>query len=296
LKYEDAKTMAGVIKDLFPDPNTRQGGGGGGGGGFNGFRGRGGGGGNPFANAFGGGGGGAGGGGESNAQARQPRVQATSDDYSNSLIVSAPKDLMDIVEEVIKDVDQQVADVTQIRLFPLKNADPLEVVDLLSNMFPDDTSNNTTANRAGPGFQFFNPFGGGGGGGRRGGGGATPSSARMQKMSRVMAVADRRTASVIVSTSQTLMDQIGPMIEKLDANPAHKVRAFVIPLKNAAPEDVIQVMGDLFPASAKSARNGTGNQAGSPLTQRSTTLNQQNLQNSSQGGFNSSSFGSGKVP
>ena len=47
--------------------------------------------------------------------------------------------------------------------------------------------------------------------------------------------------------------------------------------------------------TAIALRRGTViSQAGSALTQRSTTLGQQQLQTSSQGGFGSSSFGSGK--
>ena len=289
LLYEDAKTLATVIKDLFPDATAQ---GGRGGGGFNGFRGRGGGGGGGggpgggFAGLFGGGGGG---GDTSNAQARTPHVSATADDHSNSLVVSAPEELMAIIEEVIQNVDKPSTDITVVKVFHLENADSGEMVDLISNLFPDDTNAN---NQNGQQMRFTPfPFGGLGGG-RRGGAAAAEPSDRMKKLGRVLAVADRRTASVIVSTSKDLMEQIEPMIARLDKDKSHKFHTFVIPLTNASPEDVVQVMNDLFPTSSRSTRSGSGSQAGSALTQRATTLNQQNLQSSSQGGFSSSSFGS----
>ncbi len=290
LKYADSKTMVTVVKDLFPSQDARGGQGGAGGGfqGFRGFGGRGGGGGFP---GFGGGGGGGGGGADGNAQARSPKVLATSDDRSNSLVVSAPDNLMSIIEGVVTNMDLPVTDVTEVHVFHLVNADPGEMVDLLASLFPDETNSNNP-NQMGQQFRFGG-FGGFGFG--RGGGGGATTTDRMKKMSRVLAVADKRTRSVVVSAAAELMDNnIKPMIEQLDKSNQHKQRAYVISLQNASAEDVLQVMNDLFPSSQKSSRMGSGSQSGSPLTQRSTTLGQQSLQQSSSSGFGGTSFGSGR--
>ena len=261
LVYADAKTLATLIKDLFPSSdggsrggssgggNTRFGRGGGTGGG-----GRGGGGG--FPGAPGGFGGMAalfgGGGGDSSGSTPTTRVSAVADDHSNSLIVSAPDDLMALVEDVVKQVDVAVQDVTQVKVFKLKNADAVEMADLLTNLFPDDTNPNGASSQ-----QFtFGGFGGGRGGfgggrgatGGRGAAGAAGSTDRMSKLGKVVAVPDRRTASVVVSASNILMPEIEKMVQNLDENPAKKMKVFAFSLENADPQDILQNLQEMYPA------------------------------------------------
>lgn len=210
LRFADAKQLATVIKDLFPatDTNTRTGGGGGGGrfGGFGGFGGGG------FPGAGGGPGGGGGTGGASGSSAGRPgasRVIASADEFSNSLIVSAPDDVMPTIEEMVSKVDAPVQDITEVRVFKLKNSDPSEMADLLANLFPDDSRSTDSNNR-----QQFR-FGGGGFGGFGGGGNrnaAATESDRSKKKGRVLAVPDSRTSSIVVSAAHDLMVQIAPMM------------------------------------------------------------------------------------
>jgi type II secretory pathway component GspD/PulD (secretin) len=223
---------------------------------------------------------------------------AVSDDHSNSLIVSAPEDIMDTVAKVVESVDKSVEEDTEVRVFPLHNADPTEMAELLGNLFPDENGSSDASRSpiqfGGFGGRFLGGLGGLNGGARGNAasqGGDT--SDRMKKLGRVVAVADRRTASLVVSTSKELMPQIEAMISKLDDNPARKQKVRVYTLKNADVADVQQVLSDLFPSgSGTSANRNNANQASSnPLLNRlNTTLQQQ--QSSSQGtGFGSSSFG-----
>jgi len=76
-------------------------------------------------------------------------------------------------------------------------------------------------------------------------------------------VADRRTASVIVTASEALLKQIGKMINQLDSNPARKQKVFVFNLENADVQDVEPVLRDLFQSSTAS-RNTSQDQA-SPI-------------------------------
>src|SRR5208283_5448774 len=106
------------------------------------------------------------------------------------LVVSAPGDLMTTIENMVKEIDQEVTDVTELRVFRLVNADASEIADQLAQLFPDPTTSNSgTQNPMGP-FSFFR----GGFGGR---GGTTSTAAandseRMKKMGRVLAVPDPR--------------------------------------------------------------------------------------------------------
>ena len=187
LKFADAKTLAGIIKDLFPAADAS----GGRSGGMN-----------PFATMFGnrGGGGRGGGGGDTGTDTGTghtptTRVTAVADDRSNSLAVSSPDEMVPTITELINQLDTNVQDLTEMRPFKLKNADPVEMADLLIKLFPDpsktDDSNNSFSGQR---IRF---------GGFPGMGGQTSPSAnssdRTKKINQVMAAADPRTGSVIVT-------------------------------------------------------------------------------------------------
>ncbi len=278
LKHADPKGLAAAIKDLFPSQDSRTGSAGG-----------------RDTTRFGGGpgpatGGGLDQGGGSNAEARSPRIQIVPEDRSNSLVVSAPDAVMKVVAGIIGEMDRTVEDVTEVRLFRLRNADASEMSELLGSLFPD-VDNSNTAGGAGPQNQEGPPFGPPADPAAAQGG--SQKSPRSLKMGRVTSVVDHRTGSLVVSAAASLMPRIAAIVERLDANPARKQKAYVISLKNTEPEDVLQVMNDLFPSSSKSGRLGSGSQSGSILTQRSQTLLQQQLQNSTSGGFGGTTGGAG---
>jgi type II secretory pathway component GspD/PulD (secretin) len=300
LKYADAKSLVASIKELFPSASSATGGGGGGnlfgrfgGGGRGGGRG----GGNPFG---GGGfpgiagflGGGAGGGGSDQGTTPTSRVAAVSDDHSNALIVSAPEDLIVTIDQLVKEVDTPVEDVTVVRLFKLKNADPNEMASLLGSLFPDP-SNPTDASRSG--IQF-----GGGRGGVRvgnplnpffGGGQATDTeSPYMKKMASVVAVPDPRTQSLLVSASKDLMPQIDDMIRQLDEDDSGKMHVRVFSLKNADPSDVQAVLRDLIPSSSTSSSSTTTTSA---LATRAQTVQQNQLTTGAGSGTGNTTSGRG---
>jgi general secretion pathway protein D len=268
LRYADAKTVATVIKDVFQSQDSSQRSG-------NDMRAqfmarfRGG----PFGGGGPGGGDGAGDSGSGGGRASLPKVVATSDDRSNSLVVSAPDEMMPTIEEVVKAVDTNVEDVTEVRVFRLKYADPSEMADLLASLFPDDTrsdSNNRNNN-----FRF-----GGGPGGMFGGGRqnttAGQQSDRQKKMGRVLAVADQRTSSVVVSAARDLMTQIGAMIEQLDANPAKKQKVYVYSLENADVLEVEQILRNMFDRNGTSNSRNNANQT-SALNTRSSQQQQSTI-------------------
>jgi type II secretory pathway component GspD/PulD (secretin) len=265
LKYADAKALVTVIKETFPAPASSQSNNGGG---FYG-RFRGGGGGNPY------GGGGPEGGDGSSGNGRTPgnHVSAVADELSNSLIVSAPEALTETIEQLVNKVDQPTQESSEVRVFTLKNADPSEMVELLNGLFPDET-NSTESNRQQGRYGFFGGF-------PQQQSGGDKQSDRLKRMGRVLAVADRRTASVIVSASTNLMPQIDSMIKNLDINPAKKQKVFVYSLQNADVQDVQQVLQDLFPTgNSKSSASTTQN---NPLVTRSQTVQQQQLNNTGTG-------------
>ena len=118
-------------------------------------------------------------------------------------------------------MDTNVQDITELRVFRLQFADPNEMAEILTGLFPDET--NTRAgnnNNRGQRFGGFGMFGGG----NQGGGNAANSGAsgRALKKGKVTAVPDPRTSSIIVSADRSLMGQIAEMVKQLDSNPARK--------------------------------------------------------------------------
>jgi len=99
------------------------------------------------------------------------------------------------------------------------------------------------------------------GGGRGGGGndnsGGTGQNARMKKRARVIAVADPRTQSVIVSAASGLMDQVRGMITQLDSNPAKKQKVYTYSLENADAQQVESVLQEMFQSTT--TRNNSRN-------------------------------------
>ena len=270
LQYADSKELATVIKELFDTSAQNQrgntGGRGGGGAGAQFFARFAGGGPGGAGGAGGGGGGGQSSGADSQALKAASRVVAVADERTNSLVVSAPDEYVPTIEQLVREIDTNVADVTEVRVFHLKNSDPQEMADILTNLFPDDSKNET-----GSQVRFRGGgFGGFGGGGGRGGAASTTPSSRNLKKGRVLAVADARTSSVIVSAAKELMDQIVEMVAQLDTNPAKKQKVFVYSLENADVQNVEEILRTMFESqNSRNTRNNTrNNNQNNPLNNR----------------------------
>jgi hypothetical protein len=189
-------------------------------------------------------------------------------------------------------LDQPVDDITVVKLFHLTNADPGEMVDLLANLFPDPDT-------ASSGSRMPVQFGGFGPPGMAAPAGNTSSgpSDRARKAGKVTAVPDKRTQSVLVSTSRNLMPQIESMITELDASSANKQNVHVVSLKNADPRAVLQIMQELFATTTTSSSSASSLQ-NDPLTTRSQTMLNNQLSSaagSGSGGLNLGSTSSGST-
>jgi len=259
LKYADAKETATLITQLFaPPPGSQTSGRGGffsmfGGGGPPGFgdRGRG----SSSNNRSGPG---------SGAAAAQ--VVAVGDDRSNSVVISAPADLLATIVTMVMEIDQEVTDVTELRVFRLANADPAEISEQLALLFPEPTGASGTGSTGSQMPFFFR-----GSTATRRGGGASDSD-RAKKMGRVLAVADPRTSSLIVMASKTLMPQIADMIAELDADKGRKEVVGFYDLQNADPQDVQAALEDLFNRNTRRSSSSQNSRLGdnNPLTRRAT--------------------------
>jgi general secretion pathway protein D len=288
LKSADARSVANVVKELFQSQDTGQNRGPGGGPArfFNFMR-----------------GGGPGGPGEqntgpANGRAPTPRVTAVANERSNAVVVSAPEDQMLVIDSLIKDIDKPVDEITDLRVFRLKNADPQDIASQLAALFPDQTTQGQGRGM----FRFGGPFGGGMPGMPGGGRGANNAntSERMLKQTKVVAVADQRTGSVVVLAARDLMEQIAGMIQELDNDAARKQQVFVFDVQNTDPTQVQEILQSLFPNQTTGGYGGSSgrfnrNQAGVGNQLNTRAQQNQNMGINRNAGFGNTGMGGNRV-
>ncbi|HWW01308.1 MAG TPA: secretin N-terminal domain-containing protein [Candidatus Acidoferrum sp.] len=235
---------------------------------------------------------GAAGSGSGGGAAAAPKVVAVADERSNALVVSAPADLLAHVASLLRQLDLPANASTELRVFHLKNADATELASQLTELFPDSTAGDASQNQ-GPMF-----FGGGppppGPMGTDGAAGSdTSSSGKSLKQSRVLAVADGRTSSLIVSAGSGLMPQVAALVAQLDSVAARNEVVKVWELRNADPQDVNQVLQDLFNRNSAARNNNNASPLlgqNNPLTARQT---QQQSSTSATANFGTGTSGQG---
>ena len=216
----------------------------------------------------------------------------------NSIVVTDVQSNIRHLVEIIKAIDSSAEDVTEVRVFRLRYADPTELASLLTGLFQDQSGGASSPIQFGPGRggRGGGGFGGRGGGGFGGFGGglggfgagfgglaaafggqnnANSQQNRVRKRNQVVAVADARTSSVVVTATKDLMGQIANMIDDLDKE-GKKQRMVVIPVGYANVYDVMQALQDTV--GANTSRN-TRNTQQDPFATR-IQQNNQNNQNS----------------
>ncbi len=194
----------------------------------------------------------------------------TANQDSNSLVVTDTNINIRHIVEIVSALDTSADTVSTMKMFQLKNADPVEMAQLITNIFSSPSQGQgANAGRGGasggfpggfPGFPGFGGRGGTTGGGSRtsGGGGRTGGGAASTSRSTpVVAIADARTYSVIVTASKDAMPEIGEIIAQLDASTARKQKVFVYTMENADVKQVETVLKNLFQSSNSRATTST---------------------------------------
>ena len=220
----------------------------------------------------------------------------TANQDSNSLLVTDTNTNIKHVVELVNALDSSADSVSTMRVFKLKNADPVEMATLLTSLYSPSSSSGRGGTTGGffgggglpPGLAALaaarggggpggTPGGGGfggpggftGGSGRTGRGGSTAAS----RNTPVVAVADARTSSVIVTAAKESMNDIADIVEQLDASSARKQKVYVYTMENANVSEVETVLRNLFPSSTQ--RGGTSTQTDA-LSQRAQSNSQIN--------------------
>jgi type II secretory pathway component GspD/PulD (secretin) len=243
---------------------------------------------NPFGGGGPGGSGDQGGRGGSSSQSGRmsaAKVTAVADDRSNSLVVSASDEQMELVAKLVDQMDVNVDDVTELRVFRLRYADPQETADQLTSLFPDTTNQQNTRGQQ-FGFRGFGGFAGF----NRGNNTSTDPNSRKLRQTRVTAVPDPRTGSVIVSAARDLMGQIADIVQELDSDPAKKKKVYVIKVENRDPQEVVE---DLQSVIATDTSSGNFSTARNSSQQNGSQLNTRQQNNNRNQGNNNNTLGAG---
>ena len=230
LRYADAMNAAQVINELFGEESSsssqqNQG---------------------PMAFMRGGGPGGFGGRGGQNTQTQESssllKVSAAADSQTNTVVVTGPKETLDIVAEIIKNMDTQVPNVADVKVYHLEYADAQDTAELINEVFGQSrTSSRTTRSNSQQNQAIsFRGFGG------RGGQQTTQSTGGGTSDVEIIASADSRTNSVVVSGPPDTLEIITGVIKELDENPEQERQIFLYPLKNATAENLMEILNNLF--------------------------------------------------
>jgi general secretion pathway protein D len=188
-------------------------------------------------------------------------VTAAADSRTNTVVVTGPEAVLTVVDEVIKKLDSPLANVADVKVFHLEYADASNTAQLINEVFGQSrTSSSSRSSRSssqqGQQVIFRGGPGGMGGMGMMGGqqGGQTGTSSDIT----VVASADTRTNSVVVSGPQETLAVIAQIIKDLDENPAAERRIFVYPLKNGTASSLMTILNNLFQQMQTLNQRATG--------------------------------------
>ncbi|USN98216.1 MAG: hypothetical protein H6810_08490 [Phycisphaeraceae bacterium] len=180
------------------------------------------------------------------------QVRMTPDLRTNSVMVSAPPAVMELIEEIIQDLDNETSGDREIAQYRLQNADAQQMALLLRDLFnlqqqgdrlvlvPRQTRDEEQPDQIqGQGAEgMFTP---------------------VPDMRQALAITiDRRTNTLLVSGTKEYLEQVKQVVEQLDEIDANEREQLVYALKNAQAADIQQVLTNYFAGEADLRREVLG--------------------------------------
>ncbi len=186
---------------------------------------------------------------------------------SNAILMTDTQTNIRRIAQIIRALDTSVASISSIRVFALQYADAKDVADLITQLFGNSQSSN---NRNGQGQGGGRGFGGGRfggfgfgppGGGGPGGGGAEQSEAR-QAETRVTAVPDIQSNSVVVSAPEAVVAEIQDIISQIDTSITDITTTRIFRLYHADAVEMANIINSLYSDTPQQTTPQTGNRGG----------------------------------
>ena len=192
----------------------------------------------------------------------------SSNDSSNAIIITDTQTNIHRLAEIIHALDTSISGISQIRVFTLRFSDSKGLADVLTQLFSPQQRNNNNNNGN-------NPFGGVPPQFQRflqqqqaAVANASPQSEARQAASRVVAVADETSNSVIVAAPEEVMSTVADVIAQLDTSTSDITETQIFRLMHADATELAAELTNLYadtgatPAGNNNNRGGNNNNRG----------------------------------
>jgi type II secretory pathway component GspD/PulD (secretin) len=178
-----------------------------------------------------------------------PEVVIAVDKASNALLLSGPAHELDEIQTIIRDLTRAASsNDTELRLYSLREADPVVVARTLNELFRPDQGQGGLGGGANAG---------GGRSGRRSAEAPLPGQPPVQvPPARIVVVSEPRTRSIIIRAHPNDFSLVEPLIKQLDAAGLNAQLGFrLVPLENVHPEQLLPLVTQMM-AELRIARPG----------------------------------------
>jgi general secretion pathway protein D len=189
--------------------------------------------------------------GAQDAMSATQEVRAVADVRTNSVMVGASEQKLALIDAVMLEIDRQVNDLLEVKVYKLQNADAAQMAGILQALFRPQVQATAAAGR--PATQ-----GGGGGRGSQFGRASGDGGAGLLPNQEIEITSDTRTRSVIVKASREYIAVMDEVVRSLDQDPTETVSTYVVPLRNADATSLALTLQQLL----RGTGTGTGAAAG----------------------------------
>lgn len=171
-------------------------------------------------------------------------ITLTPDVRTNTVIVTAPRDSMRLIEQMVRDLDASSVGSQNIRIFKLANADAIATAQILTDLFSLQRQGNLYVLRPRESVQDNT----GAEDGPAHGDAAMPGLSGIEltavpdERQLLSITVDTRTNALLVSGTPSYLDLVQQVVHELDQQEAMERQTFVYPLRNAEAEDVAEVV------------------------------------------------------
>ena len=181
-----------------------------------------------------------------------------------------------MITQLVQEIDRDVDEITELRVFDLVHADAFEMSEILTNLFSDENGQNSQT-RSSPRYSRSSSSSSSSRSSRSS---SSKESSRSQSMNQVTAVPDPRTNSLIVWAAANMMPQLERMIQQLDSSNSRQQKVFVYNLDNADVDNVATILRGMFESQStmmnnRNNANRSGLNTNNQLNNR--TVNQSNF-------------------
>ncbi|HPS00253.1 MAG TPA: secretin N-terminal domain-containing protein, partial [Candidatus Sumerlaeota bacterium] len=176
---------------------------------------------------------------------------------SNTIVLTDTQINIRRMCKIIKGLDSTVSNILDVKVYQLKNADATAVASMIEKVLQPPTSSGSGSSGdrrggGGPGEFFMRMRGGFGGGGDQQGGDNASSEAR-SAASKIVALPDTRTNSVVVNAPAETHAAIQALVNQIDTMAQDVTNLRVFPLQYADSETLAKTLTSLFTANSTSS-------------------------------------------